>query len=541
MGFILNFIVRGDHRIFLVRKGAYFLQSINFKKITILLMVTIGILFSSTSGKAMADSVDDWMPNKNFQSLILDNMKSQNIDVNDVNDITKEKMSELKWISNSYKDEQWNVHNFDLLSQDRGYASYSIEGIQYASNISNLQLANNLNYGNKVAIGDIVDISPIKNLTSLKYIFLYGNRIKNIQPLVNIQNKGNIHYLDVSNNSISDFTGLDTSKYPVEGITEVINNEVPHQNIRIIHENPSIDSQYAVTDPVYINSGTSDFTLDINKIVKLPNGKTITNISAMDSFVPLESNLGYIFPYQSGTTSYEKINNSTIKFYNLKEQIENPSNNQIPHISGYQSVNIPYKYYMIVNNEADNGSFYIIPYIFGEKPVDHSSINGSDYKMTVGDPQPTVSDFQATATNFEGKNIPVNVDLSQANLNEAGTYEVILSTEDGQSKRVQLIVKNAPAESTETKTVNETIHYQYADGTEAADTYTKSLTFTRTEYTDAVTGEVTYGDWSADQNFEAVKSPVIDGYTPDQAEIAAQTVNSNSKDLTFTVKYTKDA
>ncbi|MBS9336753.1 BspA family leucine-rich repeat surface protein, partial [Fructobacillus papyrifericola] len=101
--------------------------------------------------------------------------------------------------------------------------------------------------------------------------------------------------------------------------------------------------------------------------------------------------------------------------------------------------------------------------------------------------------------------------------------------------------KNAPTESTESKMVTQTIHYQYADGTEAADTYTKSLTFTRTKYTDAVTGEVTYGDWSADQNFEAVKSPVIDGYTPDQAEIAAQTVNSDSQDMTFTVTYTKHA
>ncbi|MBS9336751.1 BspA family leucine-rich repeat surface protein, partial [Fructobacillus papyrifericola] len=101
--------------------------------------------------------------------------------------------------------------------------------------------------------------------------------------------------------------------------------------------------------------------------------------------------------------------------------------------------------------------------------------------------------------------------------------------------------KNAPTESTESKTVTQTIHYQYADGTEAADTYTKSLTFTRTKYTDAVTGEVTYGDWSSDQNFEAVKSPVLDDYTPDQAEIAAQTVNSDSQDMTFTVTYTKDA
>ncbi|MHA7793638.1 LPXTG cell wall anchor domain-containing protein, partial [Lactobacillus gasseri] len=35
--------------------------------------------------------------------------------------------------------------------------------------------------------------------------------------------------------------------------------------------------------------------------------------------------------------------------------------------------------------------------------------------------------------------------------------------------------------------------------------------------------------------------PVIKGYTPDQAEIGAQTVSGDSSDLDFTVVYTKDA
>ena len=101
--------------------------------------------------------------------------------------------------------------------------------------------------------------------------------------------------------------------------------------------------------------------------------------------------------------------------------------------------------------------------------------------------------------------------------------------------------KNAPAEATDTKTVKETVHYQYADGTQAADTYEKDVTFTRTAYTDAVTGEVTYGAWSANQEFAAVQSPAFKGYTADKTEIAAQTVNGDSKDLDFTVTYTKNA
>ncbi|MBS9334824.1 bacterial Ig-like domain-containing protein [Fructobacillus sp. M1-13] len=97
--------------------------------------------------------------------------------------------------------------------------------------------------------------------------------------------------------------------------------------------------------------------------------------------------------------------------------------------------------------------------------------------------------------------------------------------------------KESPVESTDKKTVKETIQYQYADGTKAADTYTKEVTFTRPKYTDAVTGDVSYGDWSADQTFAAVNSPAITGYTPDKAVIDAQTVDGNSRDINDVVTY----
>lgn len=96
-------------------------------------------------------------------------------------------------------------------------------------------------------------------------------------------------------------------------------------------------------------------------------------------------------------------------------------------------------------------------------------------------------------------------------------------------------------ETTESKTVNETVHYVYQDGTKAsADYKANPVTFTRTVSTDAVTGEKTYGDWSADQTFDTVNSPTIKGYTPDKQQIDKQTVNGNSNDLEFTVTYTKN-
>ena len=98
--------------------------------------------------------------------------------------------------------------------------------------------------------------------------------------------------------------------------------------------------------------------------------------------------------------------------------------------------------------------------------------------------------------------------------------------------------KNAPTITTDKKTVNETIHYQGAGNQTPAD-HTASVDFTRQVSTDAVTGEKTYGNWSADQSFDAVTSPELKGYTADKAQIDKQTVNGDSKDLEFTVTYTK--
>ncbi|WP_280990914.1 mucin-binding protein [Lactiplantibacillus carotarum] len=117
-------------------------------------------------------------------------------------------------------------------------------------------------------------------------------------------------------------------------------------------------------------------------------------------------------------------------------------------------------------------------------------------------------------------------------------------TVNGDSKDLEFKVvytKNDPTVTTETKTVNETVHYVYSDGKTAADDYkAMPVEFSRTVSTDAVTGEKSYGKWSADQTFDAVKSPILKGYTPDKDQIDNQTVNGDSKDLEFKVVYTKD-
>ncbi|MCS8564390.1 hypothetical protein EFJ78_08575, partial [Pediococcus pentosaceus] len=120
--------------------------------------------------------------------------------------------------------------------------------------------------------------------------------------------------------------------------------------------------------------------------------------------------------------------------------------------------------------------------------------------------------------------------------------EIGSQTVNGDSTDLEFTVtytKNAPTITTEKKTVNETVRYVDQNGQVLAQPHTASVDFTRQVSTDAVTGEKTYGSWSADQSFDAVTSPEVKGYTADKAQIDKQTVNGDSKDLEFTVTYTK--
>lgn len=101
-------------------------------------------------------------------------------------------------------------------------------------------------------------------------------------------------------------------------------------------------------------------------------------------------------------------------------------------------------------------------------------------------------------------------------------------------------LKHHTNQVTDSKDVTETIQYRFANGDQAAPDYNTIVTLTRTGVKDAVTGQTTWQDWSTNQ-FAAVKSPVITGYTPDVASVDAVDVDGDSVDTTQIVTYTKDA
>ena len=96
--------------------------------------------------------------------------------------------------------------------------------------------------------------------------------------------------------------------------------------------------------------------------------------------------------------------------------------------------------------------------------------------------------------------------------------------------------KNDSTTVSRTKTITETVHYKYSDGTTAKPDVQKTVTLTQIGSKDPVTDVITWGDWSTD-NYPEVNSPAIKGYTPDKTSVA-QTPATGDKEETVT--YTKN-
>lgn len=115
--------------------------------------------------------------------------------------------------------------------------------------------------------------------------------------------------------------------------------------------------------------------------------------------------------------------------------------------------------------------------------------------------------------------------------------------DDATDQHYEVHLTHATKPISEAKSINETIRYQLADGTKAFDDYTAKVNFSRTGFNDLVTNIDHWNDWTpaVEQNFNAVQSPVKQGYTPDHTQIDAVAVHPGDADITKTVVYSPDA
>ena len=102
---------------------------------------------------------------------------------------------------------------------------------------------------------------------------------------------------------------------------------------------------------------------------------------------------------------------------------------------------------------------------------------------------------------------------------------------------------DATDKNAEQKIVTETIHYVYENNQTAKPDYTSAVDFKRGYTTDKVTRKiVSYDPWTvSSKKFGVVKSPAIEGYTPNRKQIDEITVTPDSKDVVKTVVYVGNA
>ncbi|WP_422125690.1 mucin-binding protein [Streptococcus anginosus] len=153
-------------------------------------------------------------------------------------------------------------------------------------------------------------------------------------------------------------------------------------------------------------------------------------------------------------------------------------------------------------------------------------------------------------TGHSGTNLPTDAQTKYDRIVKGYTdkgYELVskddlpaqFDKDSSVDQNVVVHLKHKVTTSSEIKTIKETIHYVYQNGSEARSSYGTSLSFTREVKTDEVTKLSTKGSWSpVTGTFAAVTSPMITGYTADKPIVAAvDGITGDSEDIVETVVY----
>lgn len=379
--------------------------------------VAVSIYQPTTVLAANTDSSNEVVnfENSKFADLVFDNLKAQNVPgITDSKHITQGQMAQLTKITNDTGRES-DYH--ELLNGGNGIpvhnskinpGNYSIEGIQYAKNITSLNLSMVLNYGHKYYFNDITDISPLKNLTKLTSINLSGNRIQDVSPL---QHLDKVTTLKLQYNCITDMSMLNSKQY----------------------SDFSIFRQYVYADE--ISAPNRQAVIKTPFKAWLPQGFTF-NPFGVQSNTQNNATIGYALdasPETKQIAFYAPLRNSisqdgsSIEYNNLPTQA--PGLTTDPYGYNETTLQIPYKYNMwyVYKDSNYNGSYDIWDVI---QPYNLS--NKVDYTLTPvdenGNPIKGTTPTKGSVTPGTKVNVPQidgwAPDTDQVTINKAGNVNV---------------------------------------------------------------------------------------------------------------------
>jgi hypothetical protein len=379
---------------------------------------------AATNPAAAAMSVDSWMPDKNLQNAVSSELRSEKIITGST--FTQADLAKMTKLSINYNQPS------------------NLSGLQYASKLSILSVAS---FGTNNGISDL---SPLANLTQLQQLDLNHNNITDISPLAKLTD---LHELHLSSNKISDISVLSglhnltdlevgynsiTDLTPLSGLHLLskltISGNAALSNLNLLASLTNLQSLRAAYLPALTNITGIKNAVQLSYLElendNLTDVAALQNISSLTT-VKLDSN--HISDLSPLSKSFQ---GSIVKPNNLS------AINQTVAI-GSQPIDYEEKKVPVVDNSwSVQNSDSTYRFIGTTTLPNQQSISADDFTMRVGDSTPTVDDFKTSATDKDGNAIKVSVDLSKADLSTPGTYDVVLTAADGQTKTVKLTVLN---------------------------------------------------------------------------------------------------
>ena len=275
------------------------------------------------TSRTASENINDWMPNTLLQQEVLSQLRKQNPDRtwNSAADITKADMLLLTtyYGKDTYID---------------GKTSYSLEGLQYATNLTTVWLNNNLNAPSGSYYSDVTDISPLANLQKLQVVNIQQNRITDISPLANLKN---LTEVDAAYNHISDFS-------PLKGF----------KNLK-----GTFSNQFITLPPAYISADNNIATLAID--CYLPDGSKVQlkPNNGVGETVFYKNGQLYVRWYFNGAGGGNYDSNGHIYYTNMKPQQPGLTG---PTFNG--TTVIPMDDYYFMTAASDGNNFVVVrPYV----------------------------------------------------------------------------------------------------------------------------------------------------------------------------------
>jgi len=265
------------------------------------------------------ESIDQWMPNKTLQNFILKQLNAGGYGKtwNSVDDITKADM--LNFTSLDFQSVSTYID---------GKTEFSLEGLQYATNLTRLDLLNSLDLSPASMRGDIVDITPLASLVNLQWLQLSSQRVSDITPLAGLKK---ITELNLSSDCIADFSSLNSAQY-TKGL--------------------GVSGQFVLRPVVYIPV-TGLYSME--NPVKAPQGQSFTYAGSASKGIPITpvtSPNGKVGLFYSGGSS--TLTGNQIDFRVVQNQIM-PGPTVSPY-EGYTVLQNPYTFYLISVYLDDSGN-----------------------------------------------------------------------------------------------------------------------------------------------------------------------------------------